>query len=290
LSDFLKEQAVFTQIKSTYKDIENSIITKFKVFREEAQKVSQAFKIQHEGIVINGVIEGRIDELRSSLENLLDQRSTEAKTLINKVCDSIQIDTDSSEIIKEFINNIIGDKVQLRTNVTPEMAVSSILTRNWFTINYSASYDGDDFDGMSRGKQSFVILKLLLDFSKKTCPILIDQPEDSLDNRAIFTDLVEYLKKKKKERQIILVTHNANVVVGADSELIIVANQNGNNTPNSNGVKFQYLEGSLENTFTNNNVTKDTPVLDRYGIREHVCDIVEGGKEAFVKRENKYGF
>lgn len=142
---------------------------------------------------------------------------------------------------------------------------------------------------MSRGKQAFVILKLLLDFSQSKCPILIDQPEDSLDNRAIFTDLVKYLKKKKEERQIILVTHNANVVVGADSELVIVANQNGNNTPNANGVKFQYIEGSLENTFTNSDITEDTPVLYRCGIREHVCDIVEGGKDAFIQREKKYG-
>jgi len=80
---------------------------------------------------------------------------------------------------------------------------------------------------MSQGKQAFVILKLLLEFSKKECPILIDQPEDSLDNRAIYNELVKYIIDKKKERQIILVTHNSNVVVSADAEQIIVANQHG---------------------------------------------------------------
>lgn len=53
------------------------------------------------------------------------------------------------------------------------------------------------------------------------------QPEDDLDNRAIFGDLVTYLKEKKTRRQIILVTHNPNIVVGADAEEIIVANQQG---------------------------------------------------------------
>jgi len=51
---------------------------------------------------------------------------------------------------------------------------------------------------MSDGKKAFVILKLLLEFSHKECPILIDQPEDSLDNRAIYNELVAYLKQKRK--------------------------------------------------------------------------------------------
>jgi predicted ATP-dependent endonuclease of OLD family len=141
---------------------------------------------------------------------------------------------------------------------------------------------------MSQGKQAFVILKLLLDFSDKQCPILIDQPEDSLDNRAIYNELVQYIKKKKKERQIILVTHNPNVVVSADSELVIVANQHGKDSKNRDELKFQYMEGSLENTFQKDNSNKI--VLESQGIREHVCEILEGGKEAFEKREEKYGF
>jgi predicted ATP-dependent endonuclease of OLD family len=141
---------------------------------------------------------------------------------------------------------------------------------------------------MSQGKQAFVILKLLLDFNDKKCPILIDQPEDSLDNRAIYNELVQYIKKKKKERQIILVTHNPNVVVSADSELVIVANQHGKDSKNRDGIKFQYMEGSLENTFQKND--SNTNILESQGIREHVCEILEGGKEAFEKREEKYGF
>lgn len=141
---------------------------------------------------------------------------------------------------------------------------------------------------MSPGKQAFVILKLLLDFSDKTCPILIDQPEDSLDNRAIYSDLVKYIRGKKKKRQIILVTHNPNVVVSADAENVIVANQQGNDSYNENDNKFQYVNGALENSFPKN--LKSRTVLSSQGIREHVCEILEGGKEAFEKRERKYGF
>ena len=141
---------------------------------------------------------------------------------------------------------------------------------------------------MSEGKQAFVVLKLLLEFSDKKCPILIDQPEDSLDNRAIYNELVEYIKKKKTERQIILVTHNSNVVVSADAENVIVANQEGNDSHNRDGMRFQYINGALESTIPNNKSEKI--ILFSQGIREHVCEILEGGRDAFEKREQKYGF
>lgn len=167
--------------------------------------------------------------------------------------------------------------------------MSRILSENWFGLSLNVEYDGDNLKDMSPGKRSFVVLKLLLDFSDKRSPILIDQPEDNLDNRAIYTDLVKYIRKKKKERQIILVTHNPNIVVGADSEEVIIANQNGKNSPNDNGIKFQYLCGSLENS--KDRINDETmPILDRCGVREHVCDILEGGKNAFMDREHKYGF
>src|SRR5690606_1018671 len=117
---------------------------------------------------------------------------------------------------------------------------SSLLSTNFFSLNYDIEYEGDDFKKMSDGKKAFVVLKLLLDFNDKDCPILIDQPEDDLDNRAIYNDLVQYLRKKKKLRQIIVATHNPNIVVGADSELVICANQHGDKNINNGSKKFQY--------------------------------------------------
>ena len=117
---------------------------------------------------------------------------------------------------------------------------------------------------------------------------MIDQPEDSLDNRAIYNELVAYIKRKKKERQIILVTHNSNVVVSADAENVIVANQDGADSHNRDGWRFQYVNGALECTRPKNSDEKS--VLHSQGIREHVCDILEGGRTAFEKREQKYGF
>ena len=151
-------------------------------------------------------------------------------------------------------------------------------------IEYNINYQGDDLADMSEGKTAFVILRMLLDFSTNEYPILIDQPEDDLDNRAIFDDLVTYLRNKKIQRQIILVTHNPNIVVGADAEEIIVANQQGIGNTNPDGVKFAYVTGALEDSFTKD----DGFILTSQGIREHVCDLLEGGDKAFKLREQKY--
>ena len=144
--------------------------------------------------------------------------------------------------------------------------------------------DNDDFEKMSPGKKALVLLKLLIGLANSDCPMLIDQPEDDLDNRSIFDDLVKYIKTKKSERQIIVVTHNANIVVGADSEEIIVANQHGQNTPNKDS-KFEYISGSIENSWRNKG---ESFVLLSQGIKEHICDVLEGGEKAFEKRKNKY--
>jgi len=96
--------------------------------------------------------------------------------------------------------------------------------------------------------------------------------------------LVTYLREKKLKRQIVIVTHNANIVVGADAEEIIVANQQGIGNVNPGAVQFAYVTGALENTFTDDN----SFILLKQGIREHVCDLLEGGDKAFKLREQKY--
>ena len=125
------------------------------------------------------------------------------------------------------------------------------------------------------------------DFDDSKCPIIIDQPEDDLDNRAIYDKLVTYIRDQKTKRQIILATHNPNVVVGADAELVIVANQNGTDTPNQDEIKFEYYGNSIENSFKDETCST---ILLRQGIREHICDILEGGNTAFQIRERKYGY
>jgi predicted ATP-dependent endonuclease of OLD family len=112
---------------------------------------------------------------------------------------------------------------------------------------------------------------------------LLEQPEDNLYKRTVYNTLTEFIKNKKIDRQIIMVSHNSNLVVSTDSENIIVANQNGQK---EGTVKFDYINGALENSFKN--TSQHISVLESQGIREHVCEILEGGEIAFKKREKKY--
>ena len=163
------------------------------------------------------------------------------------------------------------------------------LFSDWFFVHYVVKSGSDTISNMSPGKKALVLLELIVNLEKSKCPILIDQPEDDLDNRSIFTDLVTYLKTKKHERQIIVVTHNANVVVGADAEEVIIANQTGKESPNRLK-RFEYRCGAIENTAPvyDENGEILPGVLNQKGIQEQICDILEGGRVAFELRRKKY--
>lgn len=186
----------------------------------------------------------------------------------------------------DLFEKLEKNELTLKGGYNSQRLITSLISTNFFNLIYDIEYEGDDFKKMSDGKKAFVVLKLLLDFNDKNCPILIDQPEDDLDNRAIYNDLVQYIRKKKKLRQIIVATHNPNIVVGADSELVICANQHGEKNLNQDEKQFQYVMGSLEHSFPRKEAVKE--ILESQGTREHVCEVLEGGNSAFKLRERKY--
>ena len=159
-------------------------------------------------------------------------------------------------------------------------------------VRFTAEIEGDRIGGfepstMTPGKQALFALTLILNESEEAWPLLIDQPEDDLDSRSIYDVLVKYLGARKKERQIIMVSHDANLVIGADSEQVVVTNRHGDDRQNKDGRIFGYFSGSLEHSAER----KDSPIaFELGGIREHACEILDGGEEAFRKRQEKYKF
>jgi predicted ATPase len=275
-----------TQLNTRKTATITQIVTDHRSYNSNALSLAKSLIIEHDEVKITTNVNCKKQEIKSFLESRLNQKGNERQSYIDNIV--YQYETNISETIKDFLSKALNKEIDYKNNNTNQNVVNEFVTTNWFDISFELSYQNDVFSEMSQGKQAFVILKLLLEFSTKECPILIDQPEDSLDNRAIYNELVQYLRTKKKQRQIILVTHNPNVVVSADAENVIVANQNGKNSVNKDGIKFQYINGSLENTEPKD----ESPeiVLESQGIREHVCEILEGGKEAFENREKKYGF
>jgi hypothetical protein len=82
-----------------------------------------------------------------------------------------------------------------------------------------------------------------------------------------------------------MVTHDANMAIGADSEQLVIANRHGQDRKNVGDRTFAYLTGSLEHSMPRND---SEFVLESCGIREHACDILDGGEDAFRKRSAKY--
>ncbi len=124
--------------------------------------------------------------------------------------------------------------------------------------------NGRPITKLSHGQQGTIYLKLKIAANLFSETLVYDQPEDDLDNQFITEELVKLFRRIKKHRQVIIVSHNANLVVNADSEQVIVAH-------NDDGV-LSYTSGALEDP----------------EINKAVCQILEGGKQAFENREQKY--
>jgi len=285
-----KETVILEQINQERKDVAAKLLNEHLSYLELMNTIASILRIQHDNITLSANYEMK-NELENWLNETFSLRSSSMNQLITKTVTQYKkkIKEEIKTGVAELLNKALKGELTFKNGYNMQTFISNMLSNNWFKLKFDVDYENDNLSDMSPGKRSFVVLKLILDFSDKKCPILIDQPEDNLDNRAIYNELVKYIREKKKERQIILVTHNPNIVVGADSEEVIVANQNGKNAPNEGGIKFQYVTGSLEN---NSSRIDDVniPLLNRCGIREHVCDILEGGENAFRDRENKYGF
>ncbi len=184
----------------------------------------------------------------------------------------------------------VGTEIKFKRGADQNAAIAQLF-KNYFWVEYNLRYKNDDILDMSPGKRGLVLLQLILHISNATHPILIDQPEDNLDNRTISNELRQFIANKKLMRQIIMVTHDANLVVLTDAENVIVSNQSGQQANRDNrAYRFEYVAGSLENSFRLPEDQATQGVLYACGIREHVCDILEGGETAFKKREEKYGF
>lgn len=286
LADINKLEQQWMQMTSRQAEILQAVVDAHCSYKEKADEICSNLKISHDGLRIGITTEFHQSEMQDFLWEKLNQRGYGRQNYVQELLK--EYNKTNKAHISNFLKELLSEDVVLKNWNEPKSVAMDFFTRNWYNFDYNLSYQKDKFKEMSQGKQAFVILKLLLDFSDKNCPILIDQPEDSLDNRAIYNDLVAYIKGKKKERQIILVSHNSNVVVSADAENIIVANQEGINNKNAGGIKFQYINGPLENTKLKDE--DDDFILSSQGIREHICDILEGGRLAFEKREQKYGF
>ena len=189
--------------------------------------------------------------------------------------ESEQIKPAMDEFLSEFRKPGLPSNRYLRAGVTVQDVFEWLYEVEHVRLRYGLKYNGADLEKLSPGTKGIVLLILYLGMDvADTRPLIVDQPDENLDNESIYELLTGYFKTAKKRRQIILITHNPNLVVNADSEQVIVATAERR----ENGLpSITYHSGSLEN---------NTP--EERGIRQSVCRILEGGSDAFHKRERRY--
>ncbi|ACH84980.1 phosphoesterase [Acidithiobacillus ferrooxidans] len=126
-------------------------------------------------------------------------------------------------------------------------------------------------EALSTGQKATAVLLLLL--LESEAPLVVDQPEDDLDNRFITEGVVPTMRNEKRKRQFVFSTHNANIPVLGDAELIIGL---------STGIQNEVVQGRVNERHMGS--------IDMQPVREMVEEILEGGKTAFEMRRQKYGF
>jgi energy-coupling factor transporter ATP-binding protein EcfA2 len=179
-----------------------------------------------------------------------------------------------ADAMNNFINNYIAKDVKdnlLREHCTLNDLAQWLFSTDHISTPYEIKYEGVSIEKLSPGTRGVVLMILFLKIDRNDIrPLLIDQPEDNLDPASVYEKLVPYFKEVKNRRQIIMVTHNPNLVVGTDSDQVIVASSlraSDDQLP-----QFNYISGGLE----------DPKII------ENVCNILEGGEMAIEKRLKRY--
>ncbi|HBB56782.1 TPA: hypothetical protein DEW47_03140 [Patescibacteria group bacterium] len=159
-------------------------------------------------------------------------------------------------------------KKQLNQKYTPTDIYNFIFNLEYLDVQFKILFNGKDLNEneFSPGEKGALLLIFYLLIDKEKVPLIMDQPEENLDNESVYSLLVPYIKKAKQKRQVIIVTHNPNLAVVCDAEQIIYAHMDKKNN------EIRYESGSIESIEMN----------------KRIVDVLEGTMPAFTKRDEKY--
>lgn len=217
-----------------------------------------------------------VDNLLLYLEKLGSFRGEERDKFFEYLCNLeleskdnfIQMTSILLKTIKENSgNNEDTVNKSLKKDVKAEDLYSYIFSGSYLDVDYELEFNNKPISMLSPGERGLLLLTFFLLADTSNAPLILDQPEENLDNQTIYNVLVQLIKNAKKKRQVIVVTHNPNLAVVCDSEQVICADFDVSRMP-----KIKYLTGSIENE----------------NINKKIVDILEGTMPAFKNREDKY--
>ena len=215
--------------------------------------------LAYQQVLVDGLRGARVRNHEEIITTLLQLRPEQLAQLVQSN------DLDSFEELTAFGGERSRKILDaFRESVDP-LALEVIAIEDRIDIELDVSSGGKpnfkDASDLSRGQKCTALLPILL--ARRDSPLVIDQPEDNLDNHFIFETVVNAVQQLKRRRQMIFITHNANIPVLAEADLVLVMNSDGR-------------VGVVEKSGT----------VDE--CREQIIDLLEGGREAFELRSKRY--
>lgn len=217
--------------------------------------------------------------LTHSVRTILQKFNTfddDIKKIVQRCLRGQDVNSNISRLVEEFIQirdgnvgetEFTGRMVNVIKALNDEQIdeLSLLIPEDEISVKYkpNGSKHFRVLTNASAGQKTSAILTFLLSFGE--VPLILDQPEDDLDNHLIYDLIVDRLKKTKEKRQIIVVTHNANIPVNGDSELVLCMDSE------TDGIRV-LCEGPVEDDL----------------VRTEICDVMEGGENAFKLRSRRY--
>lgn len=269
LTQLEKKKEKVKSLESERMEKYKTLLSKYREWKEYYKKVIEVFSIGKSeimsGIDFKSSIYFSKDRFVKFGLHILDLRKINIDE-IEKYAEqlkSVITEEKMAGALNKFVQKLLKNKKFLKEGTRSSYDFYKWIFDNYFSLSTEILFKGTSMDKLSMGQKGTVLLKLFL--AEGDYPLIVDQPEENLDNKFIYSELVGAFRDAKKKRQIIIATNNANLIVNTDAEQIIVADFKDN--------KISYKLGTLEDLKT----------------RKDIMPILEGGKEAFRKREEKYG-
>lgn len=273
-----------SRIEQEYKELESQLREVFFSISDKRKKYASSILKPNDNVRI--VVTPLMSEIsfREFLKKTLNKNTQSINEDIDTICSKIFASSASSEQIEralEWFRNLIRStrdgerdkafssdfcKAIQNMNDNDFYKLCIILPDDRIELQYKPEGARSNYQPLSTasaGQKAAAIITLIL--SQSDSPVLLDQPEDDLDNRLVYELVVQRMKLCKEQRQIIVVTHNANIPVNGDAEYII-------------SMESQSLNVDVRNAGT----------IDNTSIRKEICDVMEGTEYAFEMRAKKY--
>lgn len=207
------------------------------------------------------------------------QKTTEGQKMLNTIIEKYDFTkaTDVAKFVDDVLDHLKNDRtsdaekikhVKEQLKKTPTEFYDFLFGLEYLDVKYKILFNEKDLNAneFSPGEKGALLLIFYLLIDKENIPLVIDQPEENLDNESVYTLLVPYIKKAKARRQIIAVTHNPNLAVVCDAEQVICTSMDKKKN------EIRYESGSIEDI----------------AINKRIVDILEGTLPAFTVRDKKY--